>query len=100
MLFGDDAIEGIRDRNPTGSAEAFRFADKVAGTARFVNVYLPAGHSAKTLVAGLYTDAAGHPGSLLRLRLHRVTPFRRVGQGLHQVRPDGRGPVLLGGAAG
>ena len=65
FLFGDQAIEGRDDYNPAGVAEAFPFKDSTTGTAQAISVYVDNYNSASTLVAGLYTNSNGHPGSLM-----------------------------------
>jgi hypothetical protein len=65
VLLGDQNIESIVASNPAGSAEAFSFVDQISGTPTSINVYVDARNRATTLVAGLYSDRSGHPGSLL-----------------------------------
>jgi hypothetical protein len=64
-LFGDQTIEPGNDSNTAGVAEAFTTTAPTAGTVRKVTVYVASGSTATTLVAGLYSDAGGHPGTLL-----------------------------------
>lgn len=65
FLFGDRSIEPGRGDVRGGTARAFRFTGLAAGTARSISMLLARGSRAKTLVAGVYADAGGHPGSLL-----------------------------------
>jgi hypothetical protein len=64
-LFGDQAIEAATDSNVAGIAEAFQTMSATTGTVRKVTVYVAAGSAATTLVAGVYSDSGGHPGTLL-----------------------------------
>ncbi len=54
-----------RSRNGTGWAEAFRFVAAQSGTGRSISVYDSPRSTARVLVAGLYADRGGNPGSLL-----------------------------------
>lgn len=72
FLFGDQAIEGRDDYNEAGVAEAFPFYDSTTGTAQAITVYVDSYNSAATMVAGLYTNKGGHPGSLMAQA--RVSP--------------------------
>jgi Right handed beta helix region len=65
MMFGDQSVEGGLDWNPAGSAEAFPFSDTASGTVRAISIYVDSHSNAKTLIAGLYSDRKGHPGTLL-----------------------------------
>jgi hypothetical protein len=65
VLFGDQTIEANQDQNSAGWAEAFPFASANSGTATSVSVYVDGSSSARTLIAGIYSDKSGHPGSLL-----------------------------------
>ena len=65
MLFGDQQIEGVVDYNDPGMAEAFRTTASASGTLSKLTVYVDAGSNATKLTAGVYADAAGHPGALL-----------------------------------
>jgi hypothetical protein len=64
VLLGDQSIESSARHTPGGSAEAFSFVDRISGTARSISVYVDRGNQAGTLIAGLYSDRRGHPGSL------------------------------------
>jgi hypothetical protein len=46
-------------------AEAFRTTATASGTMTGLRVFVDATSTATTLVAGLYADAGGHPGTLL-----------------------------------
>jgi hypothetical protein len=65
FLLGDQTVEPSVDFNPAGMAEAFRAPASVAGTVTALRVFVDAGSTATSLVAGLYSDAGGHPGTLL-----------------------------------
>ena len=64
-IVGDTAIEPSTDSDAIGLAEAFQFTASGSGTVTNLNVYVDASSTATTLVAGLYADTSGHPGSLL-----------------------------------
>jgi outer membrane protein assembly factor BamB len=64
-LFGDASIEPSLDSNTAGQAEAFQTTASASGTVSTLSVYLDSGSSATSVVAGLYSDASGHPGTLL-----------------------------------
>jgi fibronectin type 3 domain-containing protein len=64
-LFGDQTIEAANDSNSAGVAEAFTTTSATTGTVRKLSVYVATGSAAASLVAGLYSDAGGHPGTLL-----------------------------------
>jgi hypothetical protein len=64
-LFGDQTIEAGNDSNGAGVAEAFTTTSATTGTVRRLSVYVATGNAATSLVAGLYSDAGGHPGTLL-----------------------------------
>jgi hypothetical protein len=64
-LIGRKQIGSSARHNSAGTAEAFRFDEKTAGAARAITVYVPTPSTSKTLVAGLYTNSGGKPGSLL-----------------------------------
>ena len=64
-LLGDQNIEPVLDDNALGSAEAFRTSATASGTVTKLSIYLDASSTAGTLVAGIYADAAGHPGALI-----------------------------------
>ena len=65
ILFGDQTIESTTDSITTGSARAFPVSDPTTGTAMSISVYVDARNRARTLIAGLYSDSSGRPGSLL-----------------------------------
>ena len=65
MLFGDQNAESGLDANSAGWAEAFPFTDTTTGSAESITVYVDSQNHARTLIAGLYSDHNGHPGTLL-----------------------------------
>ncbi len=48
-----------------GQAEAFRLQAGTTGVAGLAHVYISGKNAASTVIVGLYSDAHGHPGSLL-----------------------------------
>src|SRR5262249_41419063 len=64
-LFGTQAVGATTDQTVAGLAEAFRTTSATAGTVRTLRVYIATGSAATAVTVGLYTDAAGHPGTLL-----------------------------------
>ena len=65
VLLGDQSVEPKGDSNPAGAAEAFQATASASGVAAKLTVYVDSGSTATSLVAGIYTDAGGHPGALL-----------------------------------
>ncbi|MGZ4411105.1 MAG: galactose oxidase-like domain-containing protein [Gaiellaceae bacterium] len=65
FLLGDQAIEAKGDQNPAGLAEAFQWTSGNTGTVTRLSVYVDASSTATKISVGLYTDNAGHPGTLL-----------------------------------
>ncbi len=64
-LLGSTTVESNYDSLIGGQAEAFRLQAGTAGLAGVVHVYMSAGNAARTVFAGLYSNADNHPGSLL-----------------------------------
>jgi hypothetical protein len=64
-LLGDTAIEGQRDSNSLGVAEAFAVTATGTGSVSTLNIYVDTSSTVRQLNAGLYADKAGHPGALL-----------------------------------
>jgi hypothetical protein len=65
VLFGDQAIEPQVDSDARGRAEAFQTTGLITGTLSSMNVFVDNSSTATKLYIGLYTNAAGHPGTLL-----------------------------------
>jgi outer membrane protein assembly factor BamB len=64
VLVGDQNIAGTVDWNAPGIAEAFRATATASGSVTSLSVYVNAA-STGTIVAGLYIDSGGTPGTLL-----------------------------------
>jgi hypothetical protein len=62
---GDQALEPAFDSSPSGQAEAFQTTATANGTVNRLSVYLSSANAATSVKLGLYSDAAGRPGSLL-----------------------------------
>lgn len=67
VLLGTQTIQTTLDDNAPGLAEAFQATAVASGTVGVLSIYLDASSAAPTLVAGLYSDSNGHPGSLIAL---------------------------------
>jgi outer membrane protein assembly factor BamB len=65
VLVGTQTIQAQVDSNAAGQAEAFKTTAVASGTVSSLSVYVDAGSTGITLVAGLYADNAGTPGALL-----------------------------------
>jgi outer membrane protein assembly factor BamB len=64
VLVGDQNIAGSVDWNTAGIAEAFRATATATGSVASLSVYVNAA-STGTIVAGIYSDNGGTPGTLL-----------------------------------
>jgi hypothetical protein len=65
LLMGATTVGSSVPASRAGGAQAFRFAEKNAGAALAITVYVRASSTSKTLMAGLYTDSAAEPHSML-----------------------------------
>ena len=65
VLLGSSTVQSLPDSNSAGIAQAFQATASGSGSAVSLSVYVDSGSSAATMVAGIYTDANGHPGTLL-----------------------------------
>ena len=65
LLLGTAAVQPVADSVSAGSAEAFAATASASGSVSQISVYVDVGNTAPTLVVGLYSDDAGHPGTLL-----------------------------------
>lgn len=65
VLVGDSAVSPSLDMNVPGQAEAFEYTATASGTLATLVVYVDPSSTAVGLVAGLYSNANGHPGGLL-----------------------------------
>jgi hypothetical protein len=64
-LIGDSNVQSSPDSNAAGTAEAFRATARASGTTTKMSAYVATGNTAGTMVVGIYSDANGHPGTLL-----------------------------------
>ncbi len=65
VLGGNQAVETRLDSNPVGIAEAFPVTPTTSGTVAALRIYLDSSSTGTQIFAGLYSDANGHPGTLL-----------------------------------
>ena len=65
LLIGNQAVASVPDSNPQGTAQAFQAQAAVTGWITGLSVYSDTGSTATSLVAGIYSDNNGHPGSRL-----------------------------------
>ena len=65
ILMGDQVIESQVDFNSAGVAEAFQSTATAAGTSHTITFYLDSSSTASQVTLGIYSDAAGHPGTLM-----------------------------------
>jgi fibronectin type 3 domain-containing protein len=65
VLLGNQTVETNADSDPPGTAEAFRYTAVASGSAGQLVLYLAPDNAATSVKLGLYSDNAGHPGSLL-----------------------------------
>jgi hypothetical protein len=65
VLFGDQTIESSVGIAQAGSVVAFPYTSQLTGGVRSLTVYVDTGNQASGLIAGLYGDKHGRPGSLL-----------------------------------
>jgi hypothetical protein len=64
-LVGYSKLEDSTDTDSVGSVEAFEYTAVAAGTVNSLSLYVAAGNSATSILVGLYSSFAGHPGKLL-----------------------------------
>jgi len=64
-LMGDQVIESQVDYNTAGVAEAFQSTATASGSSHSIVFYLDGSSTASQVTLGIYSDAAGHPGTLL-----------------------------------
>ena len=64
-LVGDSTVQSTPDSNGAGTAETFKATASASGTTTKMSVYVATGNTASTLVVGIYSNANGHPGTLL-----------------------------------
>jgi len=64
-LIGISSIKSNLDNDSAGQAEAFQGRASAGGTVTTMSVYLDASNSATAVFVGLYSNASGHPNTLL-----------------------------------
>jgi hypothetical protein len=67
VLVGNATTEAKVDSNTAGQAEAFKTTATTTGSVTQLRVFLDAGSTAGSVVVGLYSNNAGHPGARLAL---------------------------------
>ncbi len=66
VLVGEQTVAPNRDSNPAGTAEAFGYTARAAGTVTTLAVYIDSGNAAGRVIVGLYSGTpSGEPGELL-----------------------------------
>src|SRR6202008_1365786 len=65
VLIGNQSIASGADSDSPGSSEAFQATAAATGTLGSLVIYLDSSSTATQLIAGIYADASGHPGTLL-----------------------------------
>jgi outer membrane protein assembly factor BamB len=65
IVIGSQTIASGKDSNTAGQAEAFKATASASANVVSISVYLDTGSAATKVTAGLYTDKAGTPGTLL-----------------------------------
>jgi concanavalin A-like lectin/glucanase superfamily protein/uncharacterized protein DUF4082 len=65
FLVGHQAVASVPDSNLQGTAQAFQAQAAVTGWVTNLPVYVDTGSTATSLIAGIYSDNSGHPGSQL-----------------------------------
>ncbi len=65
LLIGDTTVESNAGYLSSGRAKAFNFHARLSGTSAVMQLYLDPANTAGTVIVGIYSDAGGHPGSLL-----------------------------------
>ncbi len=64
-LVGSTTVQPHVDTDTAGSAEAFQYEAKAGGTVNSLVLYVPKASTASSIVVGLYSNASGHPATLL-----------------------------------
>jgi Big-like domain-containing protein/PKD domain-containing protein len=65
LLLGSSIVQPVADSIASGSAEAFQATASGSGSAVELSIYVDSGSTATAMIAGIYSDADGHPGTLL-----------------------------------
>jgi hypothetical protein len=84
VLLGNQRIGPATVHQRAGRAEAFRFTTARAGKVTAIHVYIAKRDRSRVLIAGLYSNRHGHPGSRLaygRLRSPRRGAWNRISIG-------------------
>ena len=63
-LLGDANVEGTVDSNTSGTAEAFSTQARHPGQVTRLHLYVDSSSTASQALVGVYSDNAGHPGTL------------------------------------
>jgi hypothetical protein len=64
-LLGNANIQGTRDYNPAGTAEAFLSPARFSGDLSSLDFYVDSSSTAAKVAVGIYSDRKGHPDVLL-----------------------------------
>ena len=64
-LVGTSTVQTGADSNAAGSAEAFQATASASGTVAQLVLFLAQTNAASRVIVGLYSDANGHPGTIL-----------------------------------
>jgi hypothetical protein len=62
---GDQSVESVADPSDVGTVEATRYVATAGGPVSSLSIYLDTSNGATAFALGLYSDAAGAPGTLL-----------------------------------
>jgi len=65
VLLGDQNVESTLDSNADGRAQAFQTTGSANGVLSSLSMYVDPTSTASQIEIGLYSDAGGHPSSLL-----------------------------------
>jgi outer membrane protein assembly factor BamB len=65
VVLGTQQIQPQADSNAAGRAESFRTTAAASGALTSLTIYVDTGSTATRLIAGLYSDNGGKPGTLL-----------------------------------
>ena len=65
IIVGSNTVQSGLDSDSAGNAEAFQYTAAGSGTVAQLFAYIDSGSAANKISAGLYTDSAGKPGTLL-----------------------------------
>ena len=65
MLLGNASLAAKRHQARAGHSKAFRFSAIRTGMANSVHLYVGRSNKARTVIAGIYTNARGRPGRLM-----------------------------------